>query len=141
MQFGFSFQKRPAETVDEEENTDADHKVQHQDGYAAVNGEIDQGEESGEAINGNGHEMEEDQTVQDEPSHAQGGTNEENGEEMDHNGHEEETKEGIDDQTQVTCLCSFVMIVLPNCSSNRLSAVLWSKSVCRFPFLLIISFI
>ncbi|KAJ6664418.1 hypothetical protein lerEdw1_007075 [Lerista edwardsae] len=92
--------QRPAETVDEEENADADHKVQHQDGYAAVNGEVDQGGESGEAINGNGHEMEEDQTAQDEPSHAQGGTNEENGEEMDHHSHEEETKEGIDDQTQ-----------------------------------------
>ncbi|XP_066482138.1 doublecortin domain-containing protein 2 [Tiliqua scincoides] len=106
--------QRPAETVDEEENTEAAHKVQHQEEYAAVNGEADHSEETGEAINGNGHEMEEeegeeeeeeeeeeeDQAAQGEPSHAQGGTNEENGEEMDQNGHEEETKEGIDDQTQ-----------------------------------------
>lgn len=122
IQFFFSFQKRQAETVDEEENTEAVHKVQHQEKFAAVDAETDQGGETGEAVNGNGHEMEEDQAAQDEPSHAQGGTNEENGEEMDQNV-QEERKEVIDDQTQVTCLCSFVMIMLPICFGNR--------SICR----------
>lgn len=91
--------QRQAETVDEEENTEAVHKVQHQEKFAAVDAETDQGGETGEAVNGNGHEMEEDQAAQDEPSHAQGGTNEENGEEMDQNV-QEERKEVIDDQTQ-----------------------------------------
>ncbi|XP_053102882.1 doublecortin domain-containing protein 2 isoform X2 [Hemicordylus capensis] len=94
--------QRPAETVDEEENIGAEHKAQHQEDYAAMNGEADQGGETGETIHGGSNEEQEglDQPVQEEPSHAYGGTNEENGEHMDLNGHEEESKEGTDDQIQ-----------------------------------------
>ncbi|XP_034981863.2 doublecortin domain-containing protein 2 isoform X1 [Zootoca vivipara] len=101
--------QRPAETVDEEETMAPEHKARHQEDYSAMNGEADQGGDTGEAINGteenlNGHYDDEQQGQnldQDEPSsHAHGGTNEENGEQMGHNGHEEETKEGTDDQKQ-----------------------------------------
>lgn len=99
-----------------------EHQARHQEDYSAMNGEADQGGDTGEAINGteenlNGHYDDEQQGQnldQDEPSsHAHGGTNEENGEQMDHNRHEEETKEGTDDQKQVTCLCSFNVLLLP----------------------------
>ncbi|XP_048364577.1 doublecortin domain-containing protein 2 [Sphaerodactylus townsendi] len=91
--------QRPAETVDEEENV-----TRHNGEYAAMNGEADPGEETGE--NENKEKMEDhsdnqkpelDAAGEGETSYAQGGTNEENGEEMDLNGHEE----SADDPTQV----------------------------------------
>uniref|UniRef100_A0ACB8FCA2 Uncharacterized protein n=1 Tax=Sphaerodactylus townsendi TaxID=933632 RepID=A0ACB8FCA2_9SAUR len=93
------FFQRPAETVDEEENV-----TRHNGEYAAMNGEADPGEETGE--NENKEKMEDhsdnqkpelDAAGEGETSYAQGGTNEENGEEMDLNGHEE----SADDPTQV----------------------------------------